>query len=56
MAPFLELFQHAIAETYIATFIAPAGKDPQRDMVRVKFSAPKTKLHAPEAVRPGNQE
>ena len=56
MAPFLELFQHAIAETYIATFIAPAGKDPQRDMVRVKFSAPKAKLHAPEAVRPGNQE
>jgi hypothetical protein len=56
MAPFLELFQHAIAETYIATFIAPVGKDPQRDMVRVKFSAPKTKLHAPEAVRPGNQE
>jgi hypothetical protein len=56
MAPFLGMFQHAIAETYIATFIAPAGRDPQRDMVRVKFSAPKTKLYAPELVRPGNQE
>lgn len=55
-APFLKMFQGAIAETYIATFTAVAGKDPQRDIVRVKFSAPKTKLHAPEAVRPGNQE
>jgi len=56
MAPFLTTFAHSIAETYIATFIAPTGKDPQRDMVRVKFTAPKTKLHAPESVRPGNQE
>jgi hypothetical protein len=56
MAPFLGQFQHAVAETYIATFNAPAGKDPERDMVRVKFSGPKTKLHAPEEVRPGNQE
>jgi len=56
MAPFLGQFQHAIAETYIATFIAPAVKDPQKDLVRVKLTAPKTKLHAPEEVRPGNQE
>jgi hypothetical protein len=56
MTPFLSTFQRAIAETYIATFNAPAGKNPQRDMVRVKFSAPKTKLRAPEQVRPGNQE
>jgi hypothetical protein len=56
MAPFLGQFQHAVAETYVATFIAPAGKDPQKDLVRVKFSAPKTKLRAPEEVRPGNQE
>jgi hypothetical protein len=56
MAPFLTMFQHAVAETYVATFIAPAGKDPQRDMVRVKFSAPKTKLHASDEVLPGNQE
>ncbi len=56
MAPFLEEFQHAVAETYIATFVAPASGNPQRDLVRVKFSAPNTKLHAPEEVRVGNQE
>jgi hypothetical protein len=55
-APFLAQFQHAIAETYIATFLAPTGKDPQRDMVHVKFTATKTKLHAPDQVLPGNQE
>jgi hypothetical protein len=56
MLPFLGQFQNAIAETYIATFPAPVGRNPQKDMVRVKFSAPKTKLHAPEEVRPGNVE
>jgi hypothetical protein len=56
MVPFLGQFQNAIAETYIATFLAPVGRNPQKDMVRVKFSAPKTKLHAPEEVRPGNVE
>jgi len=56
MAPFLAEFQHAIAETYIATFIAPMGNNPQKDMVRVKFAAAKTKLHAPEEVRAGNRE
>jgi hypothetical protein len=56
MAPFLSQFQHAVAETYVATFNAPAGKDPQRDMVRVKFSAAKTKLHAAGLVLPGNHE
>jgi hypothetical protein len=55
-APFLEMFQKAIAETYIATFNAPAVSNAQHDLVRVKFSAPKAKLHAPELVRPGNQE
>jgi hypothetical protein len=55
-APFLAQFQHAIAETYVATFLAPTGKDPQRDLVRVKFTAAKAKLHAPTMVLPGNQE
>jgi hypothetical protein len=55
MAPFLDMFRHAVSETYIATFNAPARKDP-RDMMRVKISAPKAKLRAPEEVRPGNQE
>jgi hypothetical protein len=56
MTPFLNRFQSALAETYVATFSAPAGRNPERDMVRVKFIAPKTKLHSPEEVRPGNQE
>ena len=55
-APFLQQFQHSIAETYIATFNAPLGNNPARDLVRVKFTAAKTKLHAPEQVRPGNVE
>jgi hypothetical protein len=56
MAPYLSKFQSAVAETYVATFPVAAGRDPQRELVRVKFSAPKTKLHAPDDVRPGNQE
>ena len=56
LAPFLTQFQRAVAETYVATFNAPAGKDPQHDMVRVKFSAAKAKLHAPAQVLPGYQE
>ncbi len=55
-APYLHLFQHAVAETYIATFNAPSGKDPDHYLVRVKFSAPKTKFHVTEEVRPGNTE
>jgi len=56
MLPYLKMFQGAIAETYIATFDAPVGKDPQRDMVHLKLTAPKVKLRAPEEVRPGNRE
>jgi hypothetical protein len=57
MAPFLTAFQHALAATYIAGFEAPPGKDPARDMVRIKLTtATKAKLHAPDEVRPGNQE
>lgn len=57
IAPYLTEFQHAVAATYIATFDAPAGKDPARDLIRIKFTpVSKTKLHAPEDVRPGNVE
>jgi len=55
-APFLHNFQGAIAESYIATFLAPAGNNPARDLVRIKLSAPKAKLHAPSKARPGNVE
>ncbi|MGP8260042.1 MAG: hypothetical protein ACLQM6_08840 [Acidobacteriaceae bacterium] len=54
--PFLHSFQSALAETYIATFLAPAGNIPARDLVRIKFTAPKAKLHAPSKVLPGNME
>lgn len=55
-APFLAQFQRNIAETYVATFPAPAGKNPDRDLVRIKFTSSKAKLRAPSEVRPGNQE
>jgi hypothetical protein len=55
-APFLSKFQSALAETYIATFNTPLGNNPAHDLVRVKFTAAKTKLRAPENVRPGNVE
>ncbi len=55
MAPFLEKFQRAVTETYVATFATKARKDP-RDLVDVKFSAAKAKLHAAEKVRPGDVE
>jgi hypothetical protein len=56
MGPFLTQFQHAIVNTYIATFDAPTGKQ-AKDLVRVRFTpTTKTKLHAPDQVRPGNIE
>jgi hypothetical protein len=56
MTPFLGMFQNAIAETYIATFNAPASGNRGRDLVRLKITAPNTKLRAPDEVRVGNQE
>jgi hypothetical protein len=55
-APYLKMFQSALIETYIATFDAPAGANPARDLVRVKFSAGKAKLRAPQMVMAGNVE
>jgi hypothetical protein len=53
MAPFLKEFQHAVAETYIATFNAPGDKN----LVRLKLSTslPGTKLRSTDQVRPGSQ-
>jgi hypothetical protein len=56
MAPFLKQFQQALAETHVVTFSAPAGHDPQRDLVRVKVSAPHVKLRVANEVLPGNRE
>lgn len=53
MEPYLKQFQKAISETYVATFPAPGGKD----LVQLKVSTklPKTKVHAPQQVRPGTR-
>lgn len=53
MEPYLKQFNQAIAETYVASFVAPAG----RGLVQLKVSTklPKTKLHAPMYVNPGTQ-
>ena len=53
MAPFLQQFKSAIAETYVATFTAPGNKD----FVPIKFSTnlPKTKVHSANQVRPGTR-
>jgi hypothetical protein len=40
-APFLSKFQSALAETYIATFNAPASKDYAHNLVEVKFNVVK---------------
>ncbi len=56
MAPFLKQFQQTLAESYVATFPAPAGHNPAEDLVRVKISAPHVKLHAATNVLPGNRE
>jgi hypothetical protein len=50
--PYLKQFQNAIANTYIASFDAPASKS----LARLKLSTtlPKTKVRAPDQVRAGN--
>jgi hypothetical protein len=52
LAPYLQQFQAAVANTYVATFDAPASKN----MARLKFSTnlPKVKVRAPDQVRSGN--
>jgi hypothetical protein len=51
LIPFLKQFQNALAETYVATFPVDANKK----MVSLKLSTdlPKTKVNAPQQVRPG---
>ena len=51
LIPFLKQFQNALAETYVATFPVEANKK----MVTLKLSTtlPKTKVNAPQEVRPG---
>jgi hypothetical protein len=53
MQPFLEEFNHNVAETYIATFPA-VGKDLVE--LKVKSNVPHVKVRAAQMVRPGNVE
>lgn len=53
MTPFLEQFKRAVAETYVATFDAPGGKNLVR--VKVTTSLPGAKLQAAAEVRPGTR-
>jgi hypothetical protein len=55
LEPYLKEFQESLAQTYVAGFLAPPGRDPH-DLVRVKISAPHVKLHGSSNVLPGNRE
>jgi hypothetical protein len=51
LAPFLKQFQNAVAETYVATF--PVDGNKKMVSLKLSTSLPKTKLNAPQQVRPG---
>ncbi|MGH9596094.1 MAG: hypothetical protein ACRD3K_04780 [Edaphobacter sp.] len=51
LAPFLKQFHDAIAETYVATFPVDASK--KMVSLRLSTTLPKTRLNAPQQVRPG---
>jgi hypothetical protein len=53
MEPYLNQFQKAISETYVASFVAPAGKGLVQFKALTKL--PKTKVHAATYVQPGNR-
>ncbi|GGA62199.1 hypothetical protein GCM10011507_12150 [Edaphobacter acidisoli] len=52
LTPFLDQFKKAVSESYVATFTASGNKDLVR--INVKTNLAKTKLRAPQLVRPGN--
>jgi hypothetical protein len=51
LAPFLKQFQNALAETYVATF--PVDGNKKMVTLKVSTNVPKTKVNAPQEVRPG---
>lgn len=58
LAPFFKRFDHDLAETFVATFDAPAQGGGRGHLVRVKMNStvPKMKLRHADEVRPGNRE
>lgn len=55
LAPLLAQFQHAISETYVASFTAKASHDKLVD-VKAETKLHGVKLHTAKMVRPGNNE
>lgn len=53
LTPYLDQFEKAVSESYIATFVVPGEKNLVRLNVKTKLA--KAKVHAPEMVRPGNK-
>jgi hypothetical protein len=51
LIPFLKQFQNALAETYVATF--PVDVNKKMVSLKVSTKLPKTKVNAPQEVRPG---
>jgi len=51
LAPFLKQFHDAVVETYVATF--PVDGNKKMVSLKLSTSLPKTKLNAPNQVRPG---
>ena len=58
LAPFFKRFNHDLAETFVASFDAPAQGGGRSHLVRVKMTTavPKVKLRHADEVRPGNKE
>jgi hypothetical protein len=57
LGPFLGEFKSAVAESYTATFMASNNHEKRDTLARLKITTtqPQLKLHAPEAVHPGEQ-
>ena len=55
LAPYLAQFQHAISETYVASFTANASGNKLAE-VKAETKLHGVKLHLAKAVRPGNIE
>ncbi len=51
LAPFLNQFKAALAETYVATF--PVDENKKLVSLKLSTTLPKTKLRGPEQIRPG---
>jgi hypothetical protein len=56
LLPFFKDFTASLARTYIATFDAPEGRGGRENLVRLKISAPGTKLRTAQQIKPGNLE